>query len=66
LGLAPRMIHRHKLTAPKLAHTIRQVLKDGAMRQRAKEFGARMAIEDGARLAVAQIEAEYARLSRGA
>ena len=66
LGIAPKMIHRHKLTARKLAHAIRQVLDDSAMRQRAKEIGARMSAEDGALQAVAQIEAVYARLKSSA
>lgn len=64
LGIAPKMIHRHKLTAPKLARSIRQVLGDDAMRQRAKEIGARMSAEDGARRAVLQIEEAYSRISR--
>ena len=63
LGIAPKMIHRHKLTAPKLARTIRQVLGDNAMRQRAREIGARMAAEDGAHRAVVQIEEAYSRVS---
>jgi sterol 3beta-glucosyltransferase len=62
LGIAPRMIPRRKLTAPKLALTIRQVLSDNKMRQRAKEIGARMSAEDGARRAVMQIEEAYLRI----
>ena len=63
LGIAPKMIHRHKLTAPKLAHAIRQVLGDNAMRQRAREIGVRMNAEDGAHQAVVQIEEAYSRVS---
>ncbi|MDD5059354.1 MAG: glycosyltransferase [Sideroxydans sp.] len=62
LGIAPKMIHRHKLTAAKLARTIRQVLGDNAMRQRAREIGARMNAEDGARRAVVLIEEAYSRI----
>jgi UDP:flavonoid glycosyltransferase YjiC (YdhE family) len=62
LGIAPKMIPRRKLTAPKLARTIRQVLSDNAMRQRAGEIGARMSAEDGARRAVVQIEEAYLRI----
>jgi UDP:flavonoid glycosyltransferase YjiC (YdhE family) len=63
LGIAPKMIHRHKLTAPKLARTIRHVLSNTAMQQRAKEIGARMNAEDGARQAVARIEEAYSRMA---
>jgi UDP:flavonoid glycosyltransferase YjiC (YdhE family) len=63
LGIAPKMIHRHKLTAKKLARSIRQVLSDNAMQQRAKEIGARMSAEDGAHQAVVQIEEAYSRIS---
>ena len=54
------MIHRHKLTAPRLARAVRQVLGDNAMRQRAMEVGVRMKAEDGTHQAVVQIEKAYA------
>lgn len=64
LGIAPKLILRHRLTAPKLGRAIRHVLSDDAMRQRAREIGARMRTEDGARRAVEMIEDVYSRTCR--
>jgi len=64
IGIAPKMIQRHKLTARKLARAIRQVLNDSAMQQRAKAIGVRMSAENGARQAVTQIEAVYVGLEK--
>ncbi len=56
LGVAPRPVGRRSLTAPRLAHRIKQVLADPGMRTRAAAIAARMQDDDGAGRAAALIE----------
>lgn len=56
IGVGPRPIPRHKLTADNLASAIHQATSDPNMRQRAAELGARIRAEDGVGLAVGIIE----------
>jgi len=52
LGLGPRPIPARKLTADKLAHSIRLAVTDGGMRSRASELGEKLRGEDGVGTAV--------------
>jgi UDP:flavonoid glycosyltransferase YjiC (YdhE family) len=56
LGVGPKSISYHKLTAESLAAMIRQALTDKAMRQKAAEIGKYIDSENGVEKAVAAIE----------
>jgi sterol 3beta-glucosyltransferase/vancomycin aglycone glucosyltransferase len=58
-GLAPGPLQRRSVTAPKLAASIRKVLGDQAMRERAVQVGKKMAQEDGVRRAIEPVEGRY-------
>lgn len=55
-GMAPKMLHRHSLTAKKLARAIQTVLKTPSMKKKAEQIGAAMKQEDGVARAVNLIE----------
>jgi UDP:flavonoid glycosyltransferase YjiC (YdhE family) len=52
LGVGPKTVSYHALTAGKLAAQIRQAAEDGGMRMRAAEFGRRISSERGVAEAV--------------
>ena len=56
LGVAPKSLHRRKLTAKRLAQRIEQVLRTPAMTERAKTLGTQMESEDGLTTAIDLIE----------
>ena len=56
LGLGPRPIPRHELTAERLAAAIQVAVHDAGMRQRAAALGRRLRAEDGVARAVEVIE----------
>ena len=56
LGVAPKSLHRRKLTAKRLAQRIQQVLSTPSMTERAKSIGTQMESEDGLSTAVNLIE----------
>ncbi len=56
LGVAPKSLHRRKLTAKRLAQRIQQVLSTPSMTERAKSIGTQMESEDGLSTAVDLIE----------
>jgi sterol 3beta-glucosyltransferase len=56
LGVGPRSIPRRRLTAERLAESIRCAMSDMAMRQRAASLGERIRAENGIARAVAVIE----------
>ncbi len=56
LGVAPKSLHRRKLTAKHLARRIEQVLGTPTMAERAKTLGTQMESEDGLTTAVDLIE----------
>jgi UDP:flavonoid glycosyltransferase YjiC (YdhE family) len=56
LGVGPRMIWRHKLTATKLAQGIDRAVSDPQMKRQAEELGAKIRAEDGTGRAVALID----------
>ncbi len=56
LGIAPKVLHRKKLTAQKLAAALRIVLDSPNMKKRAEEVGAFMKKENGVQKAVELIE----------
>jgi sterol 3beta-glucosyltransferase len=56
LGVGPKSVSYHKLTAPVLAAMIRQAIADTEMRQRAAEIGRRIEAENGVSKAVEVIE----------
>lgn len=56
LGVAPKAVDRKKITVRQLAASIRTVLDDAAMGQRARELGRIMERENGVATAVAIIE----------
>lgn len=56
LGVAPKSLHRRKLTAKRLALRIEQVLESPTMTERAESLGTQMASEDGLTTAVDLIE----------
>jgi UDP:flavonoid glycosyltransferase YjiC (YdhE family) len=64
LGVAPRVADRRKITARELAEAIRSVLRNDAMRARARELGRAMAAEDGVGTAVGVIEQVMSGVSR--
>jgi sterol 3beta-glucosyltransferase len=55
-GAGPQPLSANKLTAPRLASAIRTAINDSTMRARAAELSQRIAQEDGATRASAQIE----------
>lgn len=55
-GIAPKMLHRRSVTAPKLARAIRTVCDTPSMREKAQHVGAKMRQEDGVARAVELIE----------
>jgi len=60
LGVAPRAVSRHSLTASKLANRIKAVMADPGMRIRAAAIAARMKADDGPARAAVLIEEAYA------
>ena len=56
LDVAPKSLHRRKLTAKRLAQRIEQVLTTPAMTERAQTLGTQMESEDGLTTAVELIE----------
>lgn len=56
LGVGPRPIPRHRLTAATLAEAIREAVSDEAMRRRAANLAARIKAEDGLAAAVAVVK----------
>jgi sterol 3beta-glucosyltransferase len=52
LGVGPRPIPARKLTADRLAHSIRLAMTDGRMSSRASDLGERVRAEDGVGTAV--------------
>lgn len=56
LGVAPKSLHRRKLTAKQLAQRIQQALSTPSMAERAKSIGTEMESEDGLSTAVDLIE----------
>ena len=56
LGVGPRSLPRHKLTAAKLARGIEIAVTDSGIRQRASALGAKIRAEDGIGTAVRLIE----------
>lgn len=65
-GLAPKPLPRSRLTAPRLAERIGEVLRSPAMHARAREIGERLRAENGVEKAVAAIETWMTSGSRGA
>lgn len=55
-GIAPKPIPRRRLTAPRLAERIGQVLASSAMHERATVIGERLRAENGVARAVAAVE----------
>jgi sterol 3beta-glucosyltransferase len=55
-GLAPAPIPHKRLNSQTLAQAIRRVLDDPAMRDRARQFGAKVREENGVATAVALIQ----------
>jgi sterol 3beta-glucosyltransferase len=60
LGVGPKSVSYHSLTAEKLAGMIRQAVTDTAMRERAADFGRRINAERGVDRAVEIISAYFA------
>ena len=56
LGVAPKHLHRRKLTAERLAKRIQKVLDTPMMKERAEVLGKQMESEDGLTTAVEMIE----------
>jgi sterol 3beta-glucosyltransferase len=56
LGVAPRGIPIHRLSADRLERALREALAEGRMRKRAREIAAVLAAEDGVARAVEVIE----------
>jgi len=56
LGVGPKPIARHNLTASGLAAAIRAAITDQQMRRRAEELGEKLRAEDGISQAVELIE----------
>jgi len=63
LGVAPKVLHRRTLTAPKLAKAIRTVLDDPGMKIRAEGLREIMLKEHGVETAVALIEKRFSSCS---
>ncbi|MBN1438070.1 MAG: glycosyltransferase family 1 protein [Anaerolineales bacterium] len=64
LQLGPKPVSYHSLTAQKLADAIRQAVDDGAMRDRAADFGRRIEAEPGVEKAVEIISGYLSGLTR--
>lgn len=60
LGIAPKILHRRNLTAEKLAKSLRKVLGNREMKERAARLGALIKKEDGVATAVKTIEQYFA------
>jgi sterol 3beta-glucosyltransferase len=60
LGVGPRAIPRHRLTADNLAAALRAAVTDAGMAAAARDLGARIRAEDGVSTAVALIESHLA------
>lgn len=56
LGVAPKSLHRRKLTAERLAQRLEKVLETPSMTDRAEKIGSQMESEDGLTTAVDLIE----------
>jgi len=56
LGVGPKAIPRHKLTASALAEAMRRAASDASMRARASALGAKIRAEDGLTEAIMHIE----------
>lgn len=56
LGVGPRPLPKHRLTAAKLSDAIRESVTDETMKRNAAALGARIRGEDGLRAAVAAIK----------
>ncbi len=56
LGVAPKSLHRRKLTAKRLAQRIQQVLDTPSMSEKVKTLGTKMESEDGLSTAIDLIE----------
>lgn len=58
LGVGPKPLPRHKLTAEKLAEGLKRAVSDAQIKQHAAALGAKIRSEEGIRRAVTLIEAQ--------
>ncbi len=61
LGVGPKPVPRHKLTAVKLTHAIQQAINDQSIKQRAANLGAKIQAENGLQQALNIIQETLAR-----
>ncbi len=57
LGVGPKMIPRHQLTADRLTQAIQQMVNDSSMRQKARELGGKIQQERGVENGVQALQA---------